>query len=204
EVDRPDRKARRVGGKSDPVDAYAAATAVLSGRAAGEPKTRDGVVEAIRSLSVVRRSAVKSRTQTVNQIRTLIISAPAEVREALRELSIYELVKRLTRIRPGTDLTDPACAVKRALRRLARRYQHLSTEITEAEAELGLLVTQAAPRLVSLMGVGTQTAAQLLITTGDNPGRDGSPPRSPRCARGRERRPLPPGAGRSPRRRHRL
>jgi transposase len=35
EVDRPDRKARRDNGKSVPIDAYAAATAVLSGRAAG-------------------------------------------------------------------------------------------------------------------------------------------------------------------------
>ena len=80
-MDRPDRRARRANGKSDPVDAYAAATAVLSGRASGTPKTRDGVVEAIRSLRVVRRSAVKSRTQTINQIRTLIVTAPSEVRE---------------------------------------------------------------------------------------------------------------------------
>lgn len=69
EVDRPDRRARRANGKSDPVDAYAAATAVLSGRAGGTPKTRDGIVEAIRTLRVVRRSAIKARTQTINQIR---------------------------------------------------------------------------------------------------------------------------------------
>ncbi|XXZ47581.1 hypothetical protein AAGT00_01070 (plasmid) [Streptomyces cavourensis] len=35
-------------GKSDPIDAYAAATAVLAGRATGTPKSRDGVVEAVR------------------------------------------------------------------------------------------------------------------------------------------------------------
>jgi transposase len=63
DVDRPDRRARRANGKSDPVDAYAAATAVLSGRAGGTPKTRDGIVEAIRALRVVRRSAIKSRTR---------------------------------------------------------------------------------------------------------------------------------------------
>ncbi len=48
EVDRPDRKSRRAHGKSDPLDAYAAAKAVLSGSAAGVPKLRDGRVEAIR------------------------------------------------------------------------------------------------------------------------------------------------------------
>ena len=59
EVDRPDRKTRRQRGKSDPIDAYAAAAAVLSGAAAGTPKTRDGRVEAIRTLRVARRSAIK-------------------------------------------------------------------------------------------------------------------------------------------------
>ncbi|MER6114034.1 transposase, partial [Streptomyces hirsutus] len=92
DVDRPDRKARRVNGKSDP-----AATAVLSGRAHGRPKTRDGIVEAIRSLRVVRRSAIKSRTQTINQIRTLIVSAPAGVRERLRGLPTYQLIAQLAR-----------------------------------------------------------------------------------------------------------
>ncbi|SHH35667.1 IS110 family transposase [Streptomyces sp. 3214.6] len=171
DVDRPDRKARRAKGKSDPVDAYAAATAVLSGRASGRPKTRDGIVEAIRSLRVVRRSAIKSRTQTINQIRTLIVSAPAEVRERLRGLPTYQLIAQLSRSRPGSDLADPTCAVRTALRRLARRYQHLTGEIAEADAELDPLVAQAAPGLVELIGIGTETAAQLLITAGDNPDR---------------------------------
>ncbi|MFJ5535400.1 IS110 family transposase [Streptomyces sp. NPDC093261] len=171
DVDRPDRKARRANGKSDPVDAYAAATAVLSGRANGRPKTRDGVVEAIRSLRVVRRSAIKARTQTINQIRTLIVSAPAEVRERLRGLPTYQLISQLSRSRPGTDLADPSCAVKTALRRLACRHQNLTEEIAEADAELQPLVAQAAPGLLELIGVGTETAAQLLITAGDNPDR---------------------------------
>ncbi|MEU9397050.1 IS110 family transposase [Streptomyces sp. NPDC048324] len=171
DVDRPDRKARRANGKSDPVDAYAAATAVLSGRAGGTPKTRDGIVEAIRSLRVVRRSAVKSRTQTINQIRTLIITAPGEVREKLRGLHTAELIRTLARSRPAGDIADPACAARTALRRLARRYQHLTEEITEADSELKPLVAQAAPELVALPGVGTETAAQFLITAGDNPER---------------------------------
>ncbi|MDR6688243.1 transposase [Arthrobacter sp. 1088] len=39
EVNRPDRSARRAKGKSDPLDAYAAARAALSGTAEGQPKT---------------------------------------------------------------------------------------------------------------------------------------------------------------------
>ncbi|MGW4825883.1 IS110 family transposase, partial [Streptomyces sp. NPDC004227] len=171
EVDRPDRRARRANGKSDPIDAYAAATAVLSGRATGTPKTRDGIVEAIRALRVVRRTAVKARTQVINQIRTLIITAPGQVRERLRTLHTAELITHLARSRPGADPRDPACAVRIALRRLARRYQYLAEEIGDADAELKTLVAEAAPGLVALPGVGIETAAQLLITAGDNPER---------------------------------
>ena len=193
DVDRPDRKARRVHGKSDPVDAYAAATAVLSGRAHGRPKTRDGIVEAIRSLRVVHRSAIKSRTQTINQIRTLIVSAPAGVRERLRGLPTHPVDAQLARSRPGADLANPTCAVRTALRRLARRYQHLTEEIAETDAELDPLVAQAAPGLVDLTGVGTETAAQLLITAGDNPDRLKSEASSPTCAGRPPSPPVPAG-----------
>jgi transposase len=171
EVDRPDRKARRAHGKSDPIDAYAAATAVLSGRASGTPKSRDGIVEAIRALRVVRKSAVKARTQTINQIRALTVTAPSALRDKLRGLPTSLLIDTLARTRPAGDLADPACAAKTALRRLARRYQVLQQEIKEADADLAPLVRRAAPSLVALPGVGTETAGQLLITAGDNPDR---------------------------------
>ncbi|MEU9279214.1 IS110 family transposase [Streptomyces sp. NPDC048342] len=171
EVDRPDRKARRNNGKSDPIDAYAAATAVLSGRAGGTPKSRDGAVEAIRALRVVRKSAVKARTQTINQIRTLIVTAPSVVREKLRGLSARELVDTLARSRPTGELHDPVHSVRIALRRLARRYLALDEEIKAADREIGPLVTEVAPRMVALPGVGPETAGQLLTSVGDNPDR---------------------------------
>ncbi|MFI6004959.1 IS110 family transposase [Streptomyces sp. NPDC051366] len=171
EVDRPDRRARRAKGKSDSVDAYAAATAVLSGRATGTPKSRDGIVEAIRALRAVRKSAVKARTQTMNQLRSLIVTAPSIVRDKLRALPTSVLVDTLARSRPTGELHDPACAARTALRRLARRYLQLSDEIKEADAEIGPLVTNAAPRLIALPGVGPETAGQLLETAGDNPDR---------------------------------
>ena len=73
EVDRPDRRTRRAHGKSDSIDAYAAARAVLSGAADGVPKNRDGRVEAIRALRVARRGAIKARTQAMNQLKGLIV-----------------------------------------------------------------------------------------------------------------------------------
>lgn len=87
EVDRPDRRARRAKGKSDPLDAYAAARAALSGAAAGIHKQRDGRVEAIRALRVARRGAVKARTQAMNQLKALLLTGPAELREQLLHLT---------------------------------------------------------------------------------------------------------------------
>jgi transposase len=171
EVDRPDRKARRAKGKSDPLDAYAAARAALSGAASGTPKLRDGRVEAIRTLRVVRRSAVKARTQTMNQLRALLLTGPAELREQMRALSPTALIATCARLRPTLDLTDPEQAVKTALRRLARRHQHLAEEVRDADADLGPLVAAAGSRLLALQGVGVDVAGQLLSSAGDNPDR---------------------------------
>ena len=63
EVNRPDRARRRRRGKNDPTDAESAARAVLAGDAVATPKARSGLVEAMRAVSVARRSAVKAKTQ---------------------------------------------------------------------------------------------------------------------------------------------
>lgn len=123
EVDRPDRKTRRAKGKSDPIDAYAAALAALSGRAAGTPKSRDGRIEAIRALRVTRRSALKARTQAINQLHALLLTGPAELRQQLRGLTPGTLIDTCARLRPTADLADPVQATKAALHRLARRHQ---------------------------------------------------------------------------------
>lgn len=176
EVDRPDRKARRAHGKSDPLDAYAAARAALSGTATGTPKTRNGAVESIRALRVARSGAVKARTQATNQLKALLLSGPAELREQLRQLSTTTLIATCARLRPTTELADPEQATKAALRRLARRHQQLNEEIAEADGELRSLVTLVAPRLLALPGVGVKVAGHLLTSAGDNPDRLHSEP----------------------------
>jgi transposase len=171
EVDRPDRRARRARGKSDPLDAYAAARAALNGQASATPKTRDGRVEAIRALRVARSGAVKARTQAINQLKALLVSAPSDVRESLRPLSTSTLVHTCARLRPRRELDDPREATKLALRRLARRCQTLTGEITDADRDLQALVAVAAPELLELAGVGAEVAGQILVTAGDNPDR---------------------------------
>ncbi|WP_103529048.1 transposase, partial [Streptomyces sp. SM12] len=137
----------------------------------GVPKSRDGVVEAVRVLRITRRSAVKARTQVMNQIRGLLVSAPAMLREQVAGLERAALIRALARLRPGSDLSRPLAATRAALRRLARRHQAMDEEITELDAEIGPLVGQAAPALLELFGVGPETAGQLLASAGDNPER---------------------------------
>ena len=77
DANRPNRQLRRRRGKTDTVDAHAAALAALSGSAAVVPKSADGCVEAIRVLSVARRSAVKARTVAANQIGAVVVTERA-------------------------------------------------------------------------------------------------------------------------------
>jgi transposase len=170
EVDRPDRKARRFQGKSDPIDAYAAARAVLSGRAMTVPKLRDGRVEMIRTLHVARRSAVKAVAQAKNQLHAEIKTAPESLRGQLRDLTWARLRDRCVGLRPG-EVDDVTAAVKFTLRSLARRIVTLETEVGDLDRELGRLVDDVAPTLASLYGVGLDVAATLLTTAGDNPDR---------------------------------
>jgi len=175
EIDRPDRRTRRNRGKSDPVDAEAAARAVLAGTAIGTPKSRDGDVEAIRALRVARRSAIRTRIQLANQLHALIVSAPEELRQQLRHLPTRQLIATAAALRPGPDL-DPATATKHALRQLARRHQGVDADIADLDRLLERLVPRACPNLLELFGVGTDTASALLVTAGDNPDRVRSDP----------------------------
>jgi transposase len=171
EVNRPDRRQRRSKGKSDPLDAYAAAEALLADRAKTEPKAGDGIVESIRALHLARAGAVKARTACINELHALIVTAPAELREHLTGRKGTRLAEACARLRPSADLTDPSQGVKAALRHLAARHHALTSEIDEVDTQLKALITQARPDLLAIRGVGVETAAQLLTTCGDNPDR---------------------------------
>jgi transposase len=169
EVNRPDRQARRRG-KSDPTDAEAAARAVQAGQATVAPKAGTGQVEMIRSLRVARQTAMRARTQAINAIKALLVTAPVELREQLRDLPAATLVAAAAALMPG-PITSPPAVARLALRTLAHRHQALSVEIKTLTAELDRLTATAAPKLVALFGVGQDSAGVLLVAAGDNPQR---------------------------------
>ena len=172
EIDRTDRKTRRWQGKSDPIDAEAAARAALSRRRTGTPKRQDGQVEALRALRVARRSAVHQRADALRQIKMLIVTAAEPVRAGLHALGDRALLATCTAFDPDPARAgEPDTAVRLALRSLAQRHQLLTGEIKHLDALITPLVAAINPVLLRQHGVGPEVAGQLLVTAGDNPQR---------------------------------
>ena len=180
EVNRPNRLARRMDGKSDRLDAEHIARAVLGRTSTAVPKTKSGVVEVIRTRRVTRTSAVKARTQAFNTLWGIMIGAPSPIRDELVVLTKRTLVNRCLRLRPETDdllslADDPErmliAGVKTALRNLARRWKALDNEIKALNGNITALVRATAPELLEPKGVGVEVAGQFLVTAGDNPER---------------------------------
>jgi transposase len=170
EVDRPNRQVRRREGKSDPVDAVAAARAALSGQALGTPKRRSGDVEAIRVLSVARRSAASERIATLNQLRHLCFTADDLVRSRFAGLSVARLTAVAAALRPRHgDAVRYSTLL--AMRTLARRVAYLDGELDNLATVVRPLVERTAPGLLTMHGVGFDVAAKLLVAAGDNPDR---------------------------------
>ncbi len=170
EVCRPNRRVRRTRGKSDPIDAEAAARAVLAGQDLIDPKSVLAVSESLRQLRATRRSAVKARTQAANLIHALLLTAPPDLRTNLDQPHLPETVALCARLRPSPT-HSPREACKRSLRCAARRWLHLNAEASELSQDIAELVTQDAPALLEVFGVGPDVAAALLITAGGNPDR---------------------------------
>lgn len=171
EVNRPNRAARRLKGKSDPLDAYQAAKSVLDGRTTSIPKAKDGPVECLRILRAGRTSALKARTAAINQIKSILVSAPDRLRAKYRGMTSKAMLVALQRSRPAGHIADPEYVSLMTLKSLAARCQALSAEIDAADVALQEILDTYAPLLCDLPGVGTEVASQLLVTVGDNPGR---------------------------------
>lgn len=161
ECERPTRRDRRRG-KSDQLDAAAAARRLLSGEGLAEPRGF-GEREQLRVLLLERRSARQAQTAALNQLHALVITAPPPLRSRLERLRGLPLARRAAGLRSSEG---PAPV----LRRLGRRVLALAAEAGEVDAELARLVAAQAPALLEECGVGPVCAAQLLVSSGD-PGR---------------------------------
>ncbi|SFT21000.1 Transposase [Streptomyces sp. ok210] len=170
EVNQPDKAARRRHGKTDAIDAEAAARAVRTGRATAAAKTGDGPVEMLRLFKLAKGSAIKSRTQAINQLKSVLVPADSALRESLAGLSNPQLFKRCANL-DTQPTSGPAGAARHTLRLLARRIRHLTEEIDDLQKWITEAVEASTPGLLEVRGVGPDSAAALLVSAGDNPER---------------------------------
>jgi transposase len=133
-------------------------------------KAGDGPVEMLRMFKLAKSSAIKARTQAINQLKAVIIAADPQLRETLSGLSNLQLIRRCAQLDIDTP-QDTTSAAAYTLRLLARRILTLTDEIRELEQQITTAVTNHTPQLLTRCGVGPDNAAALLIAAGDNPDR---------------------------------
>ena len=159
EVERP-RRAERRAGKSDRIDALAAAKQVLVGEKVSTPRRR-GVLSAVRALNA-RRSTIAERTRLLNQLQALNVTAPVALRERIGDGTGKQLERRLLsmRSRAGGDIEERA--VFGVMRDLAARSRALAADAKRYEHDLAELVRSLDDTLLDEPGIGPISAAKLL------------------------------------------
>jgi transposase len=160
---------RRARGKSDALDAEAAAWAVIGGRSTVVPKACDGPAEALRALNVARDGAIKARTEAGNTIKALLAD-DLDLAKTCKGKPAKAIAATLARLRPQRS-ADPVQTRRVALRSLSRRYLALDDEAAELESRIKDLTETTAPDLVAVLGISHLTAATILAAVGDNPDR---------------------------------
>lgn len=172
EVTAPDKKDRRRRGKNDDYDAESAAHAAFAERRTVTPRSRDGMVESLRVLKVCRKTAVQARRIALQMIQNTIVCAPDRLRDPLRKMTRMQLIRTLAAWRPDlTAYRNVEEAYRISLKSLARRYLELHDEVADLDAMIEAIVRELAPELIERNSIGFNSAAQLLLTAGDNPQR---------------------------------
>ncbi len=162
EAGRSPRAERRLQGKDDSLDAIRAARSALASKLLALPRTGQRR-EALRLLLLARRSAVEVRQEGITQLRSVIVTAPEQLREQLRGLPQRRLIERCSRLRRSNSRTPDELAATLVLRTLAKRVQSVTAEAAELEAEILTHVQALAPQLLDEPGIGPIVAAQLII-----------------------------------------
>jgi transposase len=163
EIERTSRSERRLRGKDDQLDAVRAARSALAHEHRGRPRAGEHQ-EALRLLLLARRTAVDTRKVALVQLRSVIVTAPDELRDELRRLPLGQLLNRCSHFRRSNSRTPAQLATILVLRTLARRIQAAAAEAETLEREILSHVRALVPKLLDEPGVGPIVAAQLIVT----------------------------------------
>jgi transposase len=127
------------------------------------------MVESLRVLKACRKTAVAARRVALQLIHNTIVCAPDDLRETLRQMTRMQLIRTLAGWRPDlTDYRSVVSAYRITLKSLGRRYLELDDEIADLDTMIVAIVDELAPALVARNSIGHGSAAQLLLTAGDN------------------------------------
>lgn len=160
--DRPEGRAAKDGSKSDALDAIRAARELL-GRDSWNPPRARGQREAVRVLLGCRNSAQSARTAAINELKALIVTAQPELRQQLRGRTVFQLTGAIGQLDSSGHDIESVGTIS-AMKSLARRISSLTAEARDLERQLAGLLAEVAPQLVAEHGVGTITAAQVLVS----------------------------------------
>lgn len=169
EFDHPVTRAANDGAKSDSLDATRAAREVLGREHWATPRAR-GAREGLRAMLVARHGAQLARTAAINELKALVLTAPIELREQLRRLTVAQLTSRCSRLRPDPTGDPELFGTKIAMRALAQRIEHLGDQADQLEAAMAPLVERTGSQLLDEVGVGVIVAAQVIVSW-SHPGR---------------------------------
>ena len=159
----PDGPAAPTGAKTDHLDALRAAREVLGRTTWAEPRNKDGHAAALSAVVGLRELLVCQRTQLINHLKALLLRAPIELRDELRDLSNTQLIATCSRFRPSThDVLDEKANTKLVLRAAAKQINTLTIEIKALYHRLDEQTMLKAPQLRAEHGVGPVTAAVIV------------------------------------------
>lgn len=162
EMIRP-KKAQRRRGKSDPIDAIAAAKNLAADEGL-VPKEFEGAADSVRWLMAVREQLVRHMTAMVNSVKAMLVKAPDRIRQEYEGMEADAMMAKLAASRP-----KDAC--RRSMKMLAKRWIEAKGDAGALEEEIRSLVIEAYPALIGAEGISAITAARLVVAAGSNPER---------------------------------
>lgn len=166
EVMVPGRARRKPGRpRSDPADAEVAARQVLARVNLSKPKDQPGWTEDLRRLMIARDRLVQATSAMINAAKSLIVTAPEDLRRSLESLSRKDLRGALSTLDPDAD------GIVLALGSLGRAWDLQDREANAIEEKMKRVLEANAPALLAIFGCGTVSAAALAVAGGGNPER---------------------------------
>jgi transposase len=158
----PERRAGRMRGKSDPIDALAIARAALREPDLSRPRLDEQVFRDLKLLVDHRDDLVDQRRRTQQRLRWHLHALDPTFVVPLRMLGRSSHLERVSRWLARRDQEMQV----RLARELVARCRSLNRTIAELDQELEQRAAEIAPALLELPGCAAVTAAKLLAEIG--------------------------------------